>query len=264
VLRAVARIAAQPTATWFADPYVNPYDRVASVVSAAESTGTLPVLVVYGIPERDCGGYSGGGAHSREQYLAWVGSLAAGIGQRLALVILEPDAVPQAIDGCLRATTSEDRQATLKAAVDILKALPATRVYLDAGNASWIDDPKVLADALVASGLNTADGFALNTANHESTDDSIAYAREISRHAASDHFVIDTSRNGAPITTRPNEWCNNPNASLGVPPSTRTEVPGLDALLWIKQPGDSDGECGRGEPPAGQWWMGYAVELAGD
>lgn len=35
----------------------------------------------------------------------------------------------------------------------------------------------------------------------------------------------------------------------------------VDALLWIKTPGASDGECGRGEPPAGTFWPDYAVGL---
>jgi endoglucanase len=32
-------------------------------------------------------------------------------------------------------------------------------------------------------------------------------------------------------------------------------------LLWVKVPGESDGECGGG-PPAGTWWHAGAVELA--
>ena len=33
------------------------------------------------------------------------------------------------------------------------------------------------------------------------------------------------------------------------------------ALLWIKQPGESDGTC-NGGPNAGQWWADYALGLA--
>lgn len=34
-----------------------------------------------------------------------------------------------------------------------------------------------------------------------------------------------------------------------------------DAFLWVKRPGESDGTC-HGGPPAGQFWGGYALELA--
>jgi endoglucanase len=35
----------------------------------------------------------------------------------------------------------------------------------------------------------------------------------------------------------------------------------VDAFLWIKQPGESDGTC-NGGPKAGSWWNDIAVELA--
>ena len=35
----------------------------------------------------------------------------------------------------------------------------------------------------------------------------------------------------------------------------------LDAFVWIKRPGESDGTC-NGGPPAGSWWPEYALGLA--
>ena len=35
-----------------------------------------------------------------------------------------------------------------------------------------------------------------------------------------------------------------------------------DAYVWVKPPGESDGTCRPGEPPAGQWWTAYALGLA--
>jgi endoglucanase len=78
------------------------------------------------------------------------------------------------------------------------------------------------------------------------------------------HFVIDTSRNGAgppPEDGSPDHWCNPPGMRLGEAPTTSPDLPRVDALLWIKQPGDSDGTC-RGAPPAGQWWPQAALELS--
>jgi endoglucanase len=76
------------------------------------------------------------------------------------------------------------------------------------------------------------------------------------------HFVLDTSRNArgmpsmeryaAPPYGQPPEvisaltagdWCNPPGAGAGARPTTRTGVPLVDAFLWIKTPGESDGPC---------------------
>jgi endoglucanase len=78
------------------------------------------------------------------------------------------------------------------------------------------------------------------------------------------HFVIDTSRNGngpldasqyaaSPynqpgdvITTLTNgNWCNPPGAGLGLRPKALPDssLPLLDAYLWVKIPGESDGSC---------------------
>ncbi|UQI45044.1 glycoside hydrolase family 6 protein [Streptomyces sp. HU2014] len=56
-------------------------------------------------------------------------------------------------------------------------------------------------------------------------------------------------------------WCNPPGRALGTPPTTATGNPLIDAFLWIKRPGESDGTC-RGAPPAGRWWADYALRLA--
>jgi endoglucanase len=94
------------------------------------------------------------------------------------------------------------------------------------------------------------------------------------------HFVIDTSRNGRGAWTAPlgkyadaQAWCNPPQRGLGERPTLSTGHPLLDAKLWIKVPGESDGECLRGakgpldpergmiDPPAGRWFKEQAAEL---
>ncbi|SNS55085.1 endoglucanase [Geodermatophilus saharensis] len=267
---ALAPLAEQPTATWFATND-NPYPAVEEVSLAADAAGELPVLVAYNVPGRDCGLYSSGGAPDADAYLAWIGSFAAALGDRPAVVVLEPDAVPQALVGC-PGVDAAARYEVLAQAVDILDRQPGARVYVDAGNASWVQDLPALADALRRSGIDAADGFALNVSNYETTEASTEYGTELSRVLEDGapegtppaHFVVDTSRNGAgpPEDSGSEEgrWCNPPGRALGEEPTTSTDVPRLDALLWVKQPGDSDGTCGGG-PPAGQWWPEAALEL---
>ena len=267
---ALAPLADQPTATWIATPD-NPYPAVEEVSRAAAAEDEIPVLVAYNVPGRDCGSYSAGGAPDVDAYLSWIGSFAAALGDRPAVVVLEPDAVPQALEGCAGVDAAA-RYQTLGQAVDILDRQPGTRVYVDAGNASWVEDLPALADALRRSGVDRADGFALNVSNYETTEASADYGRRLSRELEAGapegtppaHFVVDTSRNGAgPPEDAPGgegRWCNPPGREVGDAPTTSPDLDRVDALLWVKQPGDSDGTCAGG-PPAGQWWPEMALEL---
>jgi len=71
------------------------------------------------------------------------------------------------------------------------------------------------------------------------------------------HFVIDTSRNGlGPWTPDaaypdPQDWCNPPDRGLGLRPTTDTGDPLIDAYLWVKVPGESDGQRTRGTASRG-------------
>ena len=49
-------------------------------VNRAADKGTVPVLVAYNIPFRDCAQFSAGGATSVAEYEAWVDGFAAGLG----------------------------------------------------------------------------------------------------------------------------------------------------------------------------------------
>ncbi len=88
------------------------------------------------------------------------------------------------------------------------------------------------------------------------------YAQNMGSAVAATHFVIDTSRNGDgpnqmkqyanPPYDQPSSviatlaggnWCNPPGSGLGIRPTTDTGVALLDAYLWVKTPGQSDGQC---------------------
>ena len=257
---AVQRIADRPTAVWFAGQQADPAATATALVQAAAAADATPVLVLYNLPGRDCGQFSAGGAATPEAYRAWVGAVAAGIGDARAVVVLEPDAVPHLLQGCEQAAVDRDtRLQLLNAAVDTLAVHPGIRTYLDAGNSSWVGDRAALARQLSAAGIARTAGFSLNVANFETTAASTAYAHGLSDLLGGAHVVVDTSRNGnGPGDT----WCNPAGRALGDPPTTATGDDRVDAHLWVKQPGDSDGPCGQGQPPAGVWWPEYALSLA--
>lgn len=248
-------ISSQPAASWFGDWNSDISSSVDELVSTITEEGDLPVLVAYNIPNRDCGGYSAGGAEDSEAYLDWIENFADAIGERSAIIILEPDAV--ALVSCLSDADAEIRFSLLSQAVTIFKSQENTSVYIDAGHYNWID-ADVMAQNLIEAGVADADGFALNVSNFYTTAENIIYGEELSILVEDKHFVIDTSRNGLGSN---GEWCNPEGRALGENPTVDTGHDLVDALLWIKPPGESDGSCNDG-PSAGGWWAEYALELA--
>jgi endoglucanase len=261
---AISRIATRPTAVWLADEGVASRARAATVRAA--KAGRTVLLVAYHVPGRDCGSYSAGGAGSPEGYHAWVRDVARGIGSRRATVILEPDAIPQAVvESCLSEASKAKRYALLKDAVRTLTARRNISVYIDAGNPGFVRPVSRLVAPLRASGITAADGFALNVSNFYRTGHVIKYGRALSRRLGGAHFVVDTSRNGNGPSHHDDpggpKWCNPPGRALGRSPTTTTGQRKVDAYLWVKQPGTSDGTCRAGAPPAGAWWPEYALAL---
>jgi endoglucanase len=254
---ALAKIAAQPAADWLGE-WTSNVELMAHVRTVkANEKGAMPVFVVYNIPNRDCGQYSKGGLAGPDAYTKWIHSIAKGIGAGRAAVVLEPDALGL-LDKCLSPKDQEARLSLLRGAVQALEANGNTGVYLDAGNPHWMPADQ-MAKRLKAAGVDQADGFALNVSNYMTTRENIAYGRAISALVGGKHFVIDTSRNGNGPTAD-FDWCNPHGRAIGKRPTGETGEALVDAYLWIKRPGESDGEC-KGAPKAGEFWQDMAVEL---
>ncbi|MFC8129822.1 glycoside hydrolase family 6 protein [Streptomyces sp. NPDC057302] len=255
-----SRIADRPAAVWFAEYAPRTVtSRVRAVTSAAGSR--VPVVVPYAIPDRDCGGASQGGAPDLAAYDRWIGKFAAGLGSGEVVVILEPDAIAQS--ECLSAKQRTARYASLARAGRTLKAAnPRARVYFDAGHSGW-NAAAEQAGRLRAAGAASpaaSDGIFTNVSNFHRTADEAAYARKVLSALGGPPglgAVIDTSRNGngAPAGGK---WCDPAGRGLGQSPTLRTGEARIDAYLWIKLPGESDG-C-QGAP--GTFSPGYAYDLA--
>jgi len=251
------RIASQPLTQWMGGWNLDIGRDVSNAISRITGSKSLPVFVAYNIPGRDCGQYSAGGANGADAYRKWIRAFANGIANRKAVVVLEPDAL--AGMGCLSPALQEERVNLIHDAVRVLKAKGAA-VYIDAGHARWIN-PAEMANRLNRAGIAEADGFSLNISNFLGTSVNIAYGTEVSKRVGNKHFIIDTSRNGVGATNAGN-WCNPTGQRVGPAPTTHTGNPLVDAFLWIKTPGESDGTCGGG-PAAGKGWAEYALGLAG-
>lgn len=76
------------------------------------------------------------------------------------------------------------------------------------------------------------------------------------RYGYTKPFVVDTSRNGNGSNS---QWCNPSGRRIGTPTQ---QGGGAEMLLWIKTPGESDGNCGVGTgSSAGQFLPEVAYKM---
>ena len=252
------KIASQPQAEWLGEWSGAVKLFVRGKMEQAAEVNAMGLFIVYNIPDRDCGQHSKGGAKNGDAYLEWIEKIAQGVDDGKAVMILEPDAL-SLLEKCTVKSKHGERYKLLTDAIRLLKARPNIHVYLDAGNARWLQ-PEEIAAHLNAAGLEYADGFSLNVSNYVATDETLAFGKKVSALTNGAHFVIDTARNGNGAAPG-NEWCNPDGRALGIPPTTDTEEPLCDAFLWLKRPGESDGAC-NGGPRAGEWWPAAALGMA--
>ena len=168
-------LAKTPQAKWFTDWSTSDTARsdVGEYLAGAAAAHAVPVLVLYRIPARDCGSWSSGGAESEQEYKDWITAVAAALkGHREAMVILEPDALPQ-VGRCKQG----DRLGMLQFAVNKLSTTGA-RVYIDIGNEDWLS-PEEAARRLKEVGVGKVTGFSVNVAAHYTTGSEVLYAESV-------------------------------------------------------------------------------------
>lgn len=252
----IRQISSQPTAIWLGDWFSPTLLKsvIKRHVDAARQQGRTLVFVTYAIPNRDCGGFSAGGT-SYDSYLDWNRTVANALWGTKAVVLIEPDSLAMlASEKC--AGEAAKRLPLLRKAVDILNGAGLT-TYLDGGNSRWLK-PEAQASWLNQAGVSKAQGFFTNVSNFNPLQAERDYAGAVSARVGWKHYIVDVSRNGNGWT---GTWCNPPGAALGDNPRIADGSSKLDALLWVKHPGASDGSC-NGGPPAGDWFESYALALA--
>ncbi|WP_405088018.1 glycoside hydrolase family 6 protein [Microbispora sp. NBC_01389] len=296
------KLAAVPRAVWLSGANAAQAGRtVSATLEAAARQDAVPVFVTDDIPLHQC---NEGGAAGSAQYLAWIDAVAAAVGDRRAVFVLEPNSLTQ-LPGSPECSLGDaaDQRARLRmltSAVKRLGALPNTAVYLDGSLEGW-PSPEVMATRLVEAGVAQADGFYLNATGFQETGSLVAYGTRLAAcvktrasgsgtcadtgtdAAGLPHFVVDTGRNGRGAWTPPEgkykdpqEWCNPPGRGAGARPTTDTGDALVDAYLWLRPAGISDARCTRGEsgstdpvygvvtPYGGQWWAELALQRAKD
>ncbi|GLX04444.1 hypothetical protein Misp03_13710 [Microbispora sp. NBRC 16548] len=249
---------------------------VASTVRVASARHAVPVFVTDHVPMKDCSQW---GEPDERSYRDWIDRVAKAIGKARTVVVLEPNSLTRlpGSNSCSQGSKAgaAERYRELSYAVNRLGKLPHTAVYLDGGIKGWPSLVEI-ADRLVKAGVKRADGFYLNTADFQETDELLRYGESLSRclylkmnsggstctGAEIDavpagtpltHFVIDTSRNGKGVWQPPEGkyadpqiWCNPPGRGVGIRPTTDTGSELADAFLWLRSPEQSNGQCTRG------------------
>ena len=181
-------------------------------------------------------------------YKKWVSGFATGLGDRPAVVILEPDALAE-LSSCANKAERHARLLMLSQAVKTLQT-KNDQVYLDAGHSRWVPAGQ-MASRLRAADVAQAYGFSLNVANFDATSREIRYATELDRHLGmAKRFVVDTSRNGhaspgGPVNLAAGSIARAlPGAGRGALASRLFIDPNSEAALWV--------QAHRGNPQAGQ------------
>lgn len=188
----------------------------------ARAEGSVPVLVMYNIPGRDCSQYSAGGAPNDAAYQQWVTGFAEGLGQGKAVVLVEPDALANLPSDCAPSAyanetnppTDATRLADVNFDVNLLEQDPNAAVYLDAGNSAW-QNVGTMASTLIQAGVQKAQGFFLNVSNYQYSQNSVQYGTWVSDCIA---WTVKTG-DANPATDCPNQyWNGGPfnNYSTGV------------------------------------------------
>lgn len=269
------RAAEQPNATWLVGPAPNDHTgskdirMVKRTSKAAARQHAVPVYVLYAMTMRDaCAGASKGGFESADAYMQWLRKVTRAVADK-AIYIVEPDAIAHTVghDSCLDDVQREERYNLLRNVTKHLKNDPHTlAVYLDAGHSEWFKNPNVMVEPLKKSGVDMVRGISVNVSFFAETSDISDWARTLAARLGGDtRVVIDTSRNGNGSPPEAIEgtgrWCNPSGRALGPEPTFDTGKDRIDAYLWIKNIGESDGDC-FGYPPAGTFMLDTALELA--
>lgn len=261
-------IAATPAGIWLGG-YPGDGEAVERITTEGHQNSAVPQFVLYAIPGRDCGGFATGGLADDEQYRTWIDGISAGLADRMAILVLEPDAV----SFCHDDPATRERWSALMtyAAVTIHDNNPHAVMYVHAGSGRPDPTPDDMAQRLAESGVEYMRGFAMNVSGLGATADQEAYGDELVAALEAEGFpdkryVVDTSRNGLGRTDNPGaayNSCNNMNAALGQRPTTEVQNPRVDAYLWIKRPGESDGLCHESDTdaPNSGWYPALARNL---
>ncbi|KAF2790181.1 glycoside hydrolase family 6 protein [Melanomma pulvis-pyrius CBS 109.77] len=273
----------------------------------------IAALVIYDLPGRDCAAKASNGelavgdiATYKSQYIDPIVAIFKKYPNTAIALVIEPDSLPNLV-------TNSDKQACKDSATGYkdgvayaLKSLnlPNIAMYIDAGHGGWLGwndnlkpGAKGLADVYKAAGSpKQVRGVATNVAGWNAYDLSPGefskatdaqwnkaqneklyvslFSPELKSAGMPSQAIIDTGRNAVTgLRKEWGDWCNVNGAGFGVRPTGSTGNTLVDAFVWVKPGGESDGTsdtgatrydsyCGKEDafkpaPEAGTWNQEY-------
>ncbi|KAL4874700.1 1, 4-beta cellobiohydrolase [Aspergillus karnatakaensis] len=283
--------------------------------AAGASPPVAGQFVVYNLPDRDCAALASNGelAIARDgvrlykEYIDSIRDIILEYDDVRTILVIEPDSLANLVTN-LNVPKCAGAQAAYLECTDYAVRqlnLPNVAMYLDAGHAGWLGWAANLQPAatLYANVYKNAGspaslrGLATNVANYNAWTigtcpaytqgntvcDEKRYVNALApllRNNGWDaHFITDTGRSGKQPTGQNawGDWCNVINTGFGQRPTTNTGDALVDAFVWVKPGGESDGtsdssatrydaHCGYADalqpaPEAGTWFQAYFVQL---
>ncbi|KAF8647433.1 hypothetical protein AX16_006710, partial [Volvariella volvacea WC 439] len=244
----------------------------------------LVQLVVYNLPERDCSAKASDGEFHLNndgfnKYKNYIDRISADLSTPAAraltfAVILEPDGLANLVTNLHIPKCNRAQQAYLDGVAYAISKLQQSNVhlYLDSAHGGWLgwSDNLPLTGGVFAEVLrraapnNRIRGVAINVSNYNQYNatvrepytewndswDERRFANNLAPHLTASgvpaHFIIDQGRSGKTgIRDDWSWWCNLKGAGYGPRPTTQTNDPIVDALVWVKPGGESDGTSDR-------------------
>ncbi|KAI5456900.1 1, 4-beta cellobiohydrolase [Mariannaea sp. PMI_226] len=292
-------------------------DTLADISKANSAGGNYAgQFVVYDLPDRDCsaaasnGEYSlaNDGANKYKAYIDKIKSIIKTYSNIRIILVIEPDSLANLVTNMnvAKCANAHDAYISLTNYAVTSLNLPNVAMYLDAGHAGWLGWPANQGPAaqLFASIWKNAGkpaalrGLVTNVANYNGwslssppsyTQGNSVYDEKTYIHAMSPllqqngwpgvQFITDQGRSGKQPTGQSQwgDWCNAKGTGFGTRPSTNTGDSLLDAFVWVKPGGESDGtsntssarydyHCGYADalqpaPEAGTWFEAYFEQL---
>ncbi|EIW60188.1 cellobiohydrolaseII [Trametes versicolor FP-101664 SS1] len=295
-------------------PDLGTYLADASSIQTKTGQKQLVPIVVYDLPDRDCAAKASNGEFSiadggAEKYKDYIDQIVAQIKQFpdvRVVAVIEPDSLANLVTN-LNVQKCANAEATYKASVTYaLQQLSSVGVYqyMDAGHAGWLGWPANIQPAatLFAEMFKSANsspfvrGLATNVANYNALTaaspdpitqgnpnyDESHYINALGPMLKSAgfpaQFVVDQGRAGQQnLRQQWGDWCNIKGAGFGTRPTTSTGNPLIDAIIWVKPGGESDGTSNSSSPrydstcslsdatipapEAGTWFQAYFETL---
>ncbi|KAK4121160.1 glycoside hydrolase family 6 protein [Parathielavia appendiculata] len=277
-------------------------DAIADARKAQKWTGKKQIvgLVLYNLPDRDCSaGESAGELKSGEnglerykkEFIKPYAEKVAAAKDLTFAIVLEPDSLGNLVTNMgieLCANAAPIYREGIAHAIASLQ-YDHVHLYIDATHGGWLgwDGNLPLAAKEFATVLKMAGegkkvrGFVTNVSNYNPFNavvrenytewsnswDESHFASSLAPHLKAEglpaHFIVDQGRVHLPGARKEwGEWCNVHPAGFGPAPTTNTNNTVVDALVWVKPGGESDGQCGMtGAPRAGEWFDEYAQML---